>query len=200
MRSRFNGNFATLVRSATFVGLIAVAGLMFTLPIGCGSVDDTTTTTPSPTPSNNTLDGIPMEDIVWDGNMSPLNFTAIGPLKGIEIQNGNSYAPTICWSWDQPNWPMKDGKSMGNNWIIVKINGVWHATPWEHLPGGNKVCRTTEARRGQPPFIQGYGPIAGWHPTSGEPVGFMNTTICRGAQGGYNNLKQRTYILMTKWP
>jgi len=61
------------------------------------------------------------------------------------------------------------------------------------------VYRTTEALRGQPPFIQGYGPIASWIPKIGEEIGFMNSTIARGSQGGYNNPRQRSYVYKTKW-
>jgi len=198
MRSRFGQNFGWCFRAVVAVSLIALAGLAIGTPMGCGSADTTTsaTTTPSQT---NTQDAIPVDQIVWEGNANPSNWTAVVKLDKMEIQNSNYYAPTLCWSWNQPNWPYKDGKSLGNNWIMFKINGVWHATPWEHLPQGQRVCRQTEARGGQPPFIQGYGAIASYHPQQGEDVAFMNSTIARGSQGGYSNPKERSYIYMTKW-
>ena len=200
MRSRFGQNMISAVRAAASVSLVILAGFVVSSPMGCGKVESTPPATPSsPSAPTNSLDAIPVTDIVWNGDANPSTWTPVVKIDGIEIRDPMSYAPTICWKWDQPNWPYKDGKSLGNNWIIVKIGGVWHATPWEHLPEGNRVCRTTEANRGQPPFIQGYPPISSWYPTLGEDVGFMNSTIARGSQGGYNNPHERSYIMLTKW-
>lgn len=198
MRSRFGQNIGRVIRAAAAVAVLALVGFMIGAPLGCGHAETGDTgTTPSSVSANS--DAVPVGEIVWDGDVSPASWPAITNLKSVDIENPNSSAPTICWHWTDPKWPYKDGKSEGNNWIIVKISGVWHATPWEHLPRGNDVCRTTEANGGQPPFIQGYGPIASWRPKIGEAVGFMNSTIARGSQAGYTNPKERTYIYMTKW-
>lgn len=209
MRSRFGQSISSFVRAAMAVSLVVLAGAMISAPMGCGSTNDPTpiplddgTGTSTGTSTGITdpnSDAIPVNEISWDGDANPSTWTPVATIDKMEIMNSSSYDPTLCWNWKQPNWPYKDGKSLGNNWIIFKVNGVWHATPWEHLPKGNRVCRTTEALRGQPPFIQGYQPISAYYPQQGEPVGFMNSTIARGSQGGYTNPKQRSYIMMTKW-
>jgi hypothetical protein len=195
MRSRFGQKFSTCFRAVSAISLIVLAGFAISAPMGCGDVNKTT----DPTSGGDSKDAIPVSEIVWDGDENPSTWTPVTSIDSIVIENWSSSAPTICWNWTQPtNWPLKDGKSIGNNWIIVKIDGVWHATPWEHLPPGDSVCRTTEANGGQPPFIQGYGPIALWYPTKGDEVGFMNSTIARGERLP-GTPEERTYVYKTTW-
>lgn len=196
MRSRFWQNHSACLRAIAGISLIVLAGFLISMPMGCDSAESTSATPDA----DRKLDAIPVSKIVWDGDTNPSAWTAVTHIDSIEIQNSSSYAPTMCWNWTQPtNWPLKDGKSIGNSWIIVKIDGVWHATPWEHLPAGDSVCRTTEANEGQPPFIQGYGPIALWYPTKGQEVGFMNSTITRGDRLP-GTPEERTYVYKTTWP
>jgi hypothetical protein len=96
----------------------------------------------TPSPSNNTLDAIPMEEVIWDGNMSPVEFKAIGPLKGIEVQNASSYAPTICWMG--PAELAAQGRQVHGQQLISSSSTVARH-PWEH-PAGNKVA--ARPRRG----------------------------------------------------
>jgi len=203
MRYRFEQRAGWRVRAVAVVAVVALAGLAIVTPMGCGKVESTPTGTPAATTNsssqNTSKDAIPVTEIIWEGNDTPTLWTPVVSIDKMEIKNSTHYAPTICWTWDQPDWPYKDNKSLGNNWIMFKIDGAWHATPWEHLPAGDHVCRQTEARGGQPPFIQGYGPIARYQPKQGEDVGFMNSTIARGSQGGYNNPHERSYVYMTKW-
>lgn len=205
MHSRLGQNFSMGFRSFTAISLFVLTGFAVSTLMGCGDVTTTSTTTSataegtSATGGGTSLDAIPVSEITWDGDQNPSTWTPVTKIDSIDIQNATSSAPTICWNWTQPaSWPLKDGKSCGNNWIIVKINGVWHATPWEHLPKGDSVCRTTEALGGQPPFIQGYGPIASWYPKTGEEVGFMNSTIARGDRLP-GTPYERTYVYKTTW-
>jgi hypothetical protein len=184
-------------RAAAAAALCLVTALGIGGILACGKVTELPTqpTNPKPAPTTNALaDAIPANEIIWDGQRNPSGW------KITDI-NPKMPDPTICWSWNLPsNWPNRNGKSVGNNWIIVKIDGAWHATPWEHVKATNSICRTTEARNGQPPFIQGYGPIAQkWYPHSGEEVGFMNSTIARGDRDP-GTPDERTPIVIKTWP
>ncbi|HWR98117.1 MAG TPA: hypothetical protein VN317_06810 [Candidatus Methanoperedens sp.] len=191
-----------LARAAAAAAVILVAAFAIVGPLACGKVKDKLPTTPTNPTDPARIDAIPINEIIWDGQRNPSTWKVRTDLAfAITGIRPSKPAPTICWSWNLPsNWPNRNGKSVGNNWIIVKIDGAWHATPWEHVKATNTSCRTTEALNGQPPFIQGYGPIAAkWYPAVGEDVGFMNSTIARGDRDP-GTPDERTPIVMTKWP
>ncbi|HEY5998244.1 MAG TPA: hypothetical protein VI078_02965 [bacterium] len=195
-------------RAVAAAALVVVTGFAIAGIMACGKATELPTQPTKPnngggtgTGVNPLADAIPANEIIWDGQRNPSGWKVIDTSFKITEINPKMPDPTICWSWNlPPNWPNRNGKSVGNNWIIVKIDGAWHATPWEHVKATNSICRTTEARNGQPPFVQGYGPIAAkWYPHSGEEVGFMNSTIARGDRDP-GTPDERTPIVLTKWP
>ena len=140
-------------------------------------------------------------DVTWAyQNVSGWKVTA--KLTGVTVTNG-SPAPTICFTRDYPaTWP-KDpnaGITDAEMWVIAKVDGKWHGAVWEGVLVGGSQCSTTEAQAGQAPFIQaGSAPVDSWFPKSGEKVGFMISTIARGAAPSPTP-NERTQIMLVTWP
>jgi len=156
-----------------------------------------------PPPGGNAGDAIPISSISF-ADPSPAHFKVTATLSNVSVNapTGGSGPVTVCWDWTHPPWNTYGSKAVnGNMWIIAKIDGRWHAGTWEMTATklDNHACRTTEAKAGQPPFIQSHGPTAEWHPKSGEQIGHMISTVTRGGiPNGSQN--ERTPIVMTTWP
>jgi hypothetical protein len=158
---------------------------------------------PKAAPGPGPGDAIPISSIsFFDSSPAGFKVTATLSHVGVDAPGGTSGPVTVCWDWTHPPWNKYFGKDVtGNMWIIAKIDGRWCAGTWEMMAPklDNHACRTTEARAGQPPFIQSHGPTAQWYPKSGEQIGHMISTITRnGIPAGSQN--ERTPIVMTTWP
>jgi hypothetical protein len=151
--------------------------------------------------SGSSKDAIKASDVTWAyQDVSGWKVTA--NLTSVTVTDGFP-APTICFARDYPStWP-KDpnaGITDGEMWVIAQIGGKWYGSVWEGVLVGGSQCSTTEAQPGQAPFVQaGSTPVDTWVPKSGEKVGFMISTIARGAAPSPTP-NERTQIKLVTWP
>jgi len=85
--------------------------------------------------------------------------------------------------------------AVGNPWVFVNINGIWHGCTFEWFRKG----ATDRAKRSVAGDHMKYfrlWPVS-WRPTPGEQYGFCVTTIARG-NGPYNG-QERTAIRLLTW-
>ncbi len=163
---------------------------------------------PTPDPDNPTTppdaggagDAIATQSIAWL-HAPPAAFPVSSRLDEVSVVAPIGAAPVISWEWTHPGWLPVVGNGVGANmWVIAKVKGVWYGATWEWLRVNPMTkCKATEAKPGQPPFIQAKAwPINAWYPASGEEVGWMISTPCRmGYQGA---VRGRSRILVTRWP
>jgi hypothetical protein len=108
----------------------------------------------------------------------------------------------ITFDFNHPQWPKEPyikPRVDGNLWIGFKIMGKWHMTTMEWCPIDRPqgfVCKL-EAKKNQPPIIQGNGPISKHYPISGDECVFMISSMCRG--GIRNPPRGRSRIVKTIW-
>jgi hypothetical protein len=107
---------------------------------------------------------------------------------------------TIYMPYDKTNsWPGVDigggAIAVANPWILVWRGGAWHATTFSWFRPGQ-----TDKDIGDV-FCGGLGgavTLGDFEPQAGETYGFMVSGIARNM--GLNNIKERTNIVMYKWP
>ena len=102
--------------------------------------------------------------------------------------------------YDKANvWPVGQTKAsdggplVGNCWVIVKINGTWHAGPFDWMRPGQQLKEKHAVAGGT---HLPYRPFAGWTPTPGETYGFMTSTFARGPE---RTLNERSNITEATW-
>jgi hypothetical protein len=83
-------------------------------------------------------------------------------------------------------------------WVFAKIDGKWYGATWEWLRVTVKTTKkATEAKPGEPPFIQAKrAPINAWYPQPGEEIAWMVSTACRA---GCVGAKERSPIVRGVW-
>jgi len=81
----------------------------------------------------------------------------------------------------------------GNAWVIVKVNGKWVAATFEWFRKGQK-SKPKKTVKGD--HIK-QAPLANFTPTSGTEYGFMVSGLARGRE---RNAKERTNIVLMRWP
>jgi len=177
----------------------AVNGVVATENRGPNPTKKSSSSAPS---GGSSKDAIPASSVTWAyQNVSGWPIKA--KLSNVTVSGGSSVAPTICWDRTYPaSWPgdPNGGSTDAEMWVIAKVGGQWYGSVWEGVLVGNHQCSTTEAQPGQAPFVQaGTDPVNAWYPKSGEKVGFMVSTIARGAAAG-NTPNERTQIVEVTWP
>lgn len=155
---------------------------------------------PEPSPTPDPADAVPIGDIVWHGG-DPSGYKRTAQLTSVSISGARSGPCRICWAWKVPDWPEHTKRVIGNAWIGYKgEDGKWHMGVWEMCRAEASVCRISEARPGQPPLIQAHGPIGTWYPASGALVLYMISTPTRGVDAAGDVTRERSNIVVTKWP
>ena len=92
-------------------------------------------------------------------------------------------------------WPAVDGVN-ANPWVIVNLNGQWHAATFEYLRHGqtSKPVGVLDGSKGDHIKVS---PLNRWRPRSGERIGLMVSGLARG---GMRNVRERSNIVMVTWP
>lgn len=80
-----------------------------------------------------------------------------------------------------------------NPWIFVYRNGKWYAGTWEWLRSG----QTTKSVRSVAGDHIKKPPLQSFKPKSGEVYGFMVSGLARDDR---RNVRERTQVLMYRWP
>lgn len=139
---------------------------------------------PKPQP----VDAIPIEQIRFNGG-NPSGYKLTANLKSVSISGGDPGGLTgpivVASEWDIPKWPPHTKEVIGNYWIIFRdVKGDYQAGVWEMARAKNPWVRVSEAKRGEPPFIQANGPASKWMPFHGEKFWYMVSTPTRGVDAG----------------
>lgn len=170
-------------------------------PEGCTGTPEATERT-CETPAEPAKDAIPIGEIVFSGG-NPSGYKLTATMGTVTITGGTSGAVKICTTWTAPSpaWPAYTKGVMGNDWIGFKdASGKVQMGVWEMSRGEASVCRTSEAKTGEPPLIQAHGPVGSWTPTSGAEVYYMRTTITRGSDAASDKRRERTQVVKAVWP
>jgi hypothetical protein len=145
---------------------------------------------------------VPAGEVIWH-DADPSGYPITARLSEVAITGDITGPVTVCWRMPPPSWATNGATkpSNGNVWIGARFaDGRVHMGTWEQYAPkfAEHQCRTTEAKAGEPPFIQAHG-LSGWVPAHGERVYHMISTIARG--GAPPNLPhERSNIYETVWP
>jgi hypothetical protein len=184
-------------QGVAIVSLVAGLGLTVGL-IGCGSTDDNDTTPPTTTdPTNPPAVGVDALDptlVSWD---EPAGDVGAWPITAKVVSGSITYDRLTIVRDPPDSWPhvQKEGwakPSVGNYWVIGKVNGQWHAATFDWAGPGRTGMEA-------PCFCGGddaHGPLATWRPVKGETAYLMMSTHAR--TGVLDNNKQRTNIYEIK--
>jgi hypothetical protein len=188
---------ALLVTSSSGCGLVNyAAGLVEKHKHPAPTPAPTPAPAPAPTPD-------PLDSYRWNGSASPEQYPETAKLHAVRVSGGSTGPCVICWDWDDPHWrPYGPKNVMGNAWIGYFDGRVWQMGVWEMVKGsmvGSEVCRTSEAKAGQPPLVQAHGPISGWVPASGDKVRYMISTTTRGGVPA-GSVVGKSNIVEGVWP
>ncbi len=138
-------------------------------------------------------DAIPVNEITWHGaDVSAWPITAT-----LDVSVDGQF---VYLRYDKANvWPRglmtasDGGPLVGNCCVIDKINGQWHAGPFDWMrPGQTRKEKYAVAGGSHLP----YGPFAEWQPTPGETYGLMVSTFARGPE---RTINERSNIEVAKW-
>ena len=163
---------------------------------------------PVPAPGS-ALDAITIGEVTFH-HTSPASFPVTCTLADMRVAKLSGVAaPRLSWAFTAPaNWPEDINAVIGNMWIFAKTDGRWHAATWEWLRR-TTMTKATESRNADPnaipprftddpPFIQcKVAPFTSWFPRSGDVVGHMVSSPCRGGASG---IPGRSPIVLTVWP
>ncbi len=115
-----------------------------------------------------------------------------GTLRTVRVSGG-----TITLDYDKAkSWPGVDHAGAfvnANPWIFVNVSGVWYAATWEWLRVG-QTSKSTRSVAGD--HIKKH-PLGNFRPRSGEVYGFMVSGLARDSA---RNVRERTQVLMYRWP
>jgi len=93
-------------------------------------------------------------------------------------------------------WPGKNTAGAfvnANPWVFVQHNGRWYAATWEWLRYG-QTTKATYAVAGD--HIK-RSPLHDFRPQRGTEYGFMVSGLARS---GVRNVKERSNVVMVRWP
>lgn len=88
-------------------------------------------------------------------------------------------------------WTAVDG-SIGNPWVIAKINGKWYADNWEWIPKG----RPWNLKNGLNAGAFHHAPMNSYNPTNGETMGMLVSGLARGTK---RNVSERSNVSVVEW-
>jgi hypothetical protein len=98
--------------------------------------------------------------------------------------------------WPTARTRASDGGPLnGNCWILVNIDGTWHAATFDWLRTG-QTSKPVGSVRGTGGHIP-RAPLNTFVPRSGERYGFMVSTPARGPE---RTINERSNISMVTWP
>jgi len=202
LRTFFPGGFRIL-RLFGFAGLAVAAAI-----VGCGDVTTTptSTTTPNtstpsappaspPASSTNTGDEFPygVENIAWDNrgtNMDvekwPVNAKITSAYHRGETLSMQNNCSDVWKHVQKEGWSKP---SVGNYWIIGKVNGKWHGATVDWV-GVNRSGMNDLNLNGNAGM---YSDLTDWRPVKGEEAYVMISTHARAYVDDSN--KYRTQIV-----
>ena len=106
----------------------------------------------------------------------------------------------ICLDYDMADvWPIYDlggTEVVGNPWIFIWEDGVWHAGTWEWLRPG-QTCKNIHSVAGSHIKVSPFGEESGWVPTSGDTYYFMVSGLARWSE---RTVEERTNLVPLVWP
>ncbi|MCC5850694.1 MAG: hypothetical protein JJU29_21615 [Verrucomicrobia bacterium] len=186
--------------------LIPSFGLLFS---GCDITDTSSGSTDSPelpalapeeaapaqSGGGNAADEIPLNGVVWlDTDISGWAQTSTlnARVNGATLQLNHTQAR----QWPTARTRASDGGPLnGNVWILVNVNGTWHAATWDWMRSG-QTSKGTASVRGTGGHIS-RAPLNTFTPRSGETYGFMVSTPARGAE---RTINERSNVSLVTWP
>lgn len=145
---------------------------------------------PKPKPGEDQIDP---RTVAWDEPKSPASWSITARILDATISRDGMWARHE----GTERWPVRaDGgekPSIGNWWLIAKIDGRWHGATVEWLGVGK--MRVVGKRWDGTDDI--HGPLGRWRYTPGETVGIMLSTVARGAP---YTIEERSQIFTVKVP
>lgn len=167
---------------------------------GGGEHTDGSTNTGGGETGTTLIDAVEISTVKFNGG-DPSGYKLTANLKEVTLTGGSTGAVKVCWKWDVPSWPTRTKSVIGNQWVGYKdSSGTIQMGVWEMIRAEAEVCRTSEAKDGEPPFIQAHGPIGSWNPSSGNEVYFMQSTPTRGVDAAGDVTKERSQIVKVTYP
>jgi hypothetical protein len=182
------------------VRILGVACVLAVAAAGCGDVTTTptsgsTTTAAAPATANSTGDEFPygVENIQWDNrglNMDVEKWTVNAKITSAYHSGSTLNMENNCsdvWKHRQDSGWSKP--SVGNYWIIGKVNGQWHGATVDWVGVNRNGMSDLDLNGG----AGMYSDLTNWRPVEGEEAYVMMSTHAR-AYVDPNN-KYRTQIV-----
>lgn len=194
------GNRATRARCRAGAGVLLVVLLM-----GCATLQsllDRLHPAPPPAPppvvAPIAVDEIDPALVTWGepaaGNVGAWPITAA--ITGGKINSDGMQFNSIAFTNTWPVIPGPDNpkESIGNWWIVARVDGQWHAATADWLGKGKSRAVGKHWKAGQDGL---HGALAGWTGQPGEEVGMMVSTPARA---GVQTIKERSQIVRGRMP
>ena len=118
--------------------------------------------------------------VSWDEPRSPLSFMQTAKIIHATISpNGMAanYSGTDGWPARNDGGRDRGKPSIGNWWLIAKVDGKWHGATVEWLGPGKRLV-TDKHWDGMDAI---HGALTNWRYKPGEEVGIMLSGVCRAA-------------------